>query len=160
MFLAPSGADWLGHVGFAYQVVGTPNWVFGGTEGDGDLFVDAGPPTNDESWYQVGTFDQVQSVFKNQLIVNGTTYHNSDYYVSYRCAVTTVANLEDAWNEVQTVSTSGYNILDNNCLTKSVAVMEAYDPNWYSGGVNPGDVQSPTIYYTFDLNGFGAVQWL
>jgi hypothetical protein len=159
MFHAPSGAAWLGHVGFAYQISGTSNWVYGATEGEGQLFIDAGPPTNDESWSQVGTFDQVTSVFKNQLVIDGTTYHNAGYYTNYRCASTIEAYLVDAWNAVQAASTNGYDILVNNCLTKSIAILEAYYPDW-SGNENPGDVQSPTFYYAFDLDGFGDVQWL
>jgi hypothetical protein len=153
MFNAPLGADGLGHAGWAYSITGTSNWIYGATEDtSASSSIPAGPPTNDESWYQTGTFAQAITTFTTQLNVNGEVYHDAGYYTSYRCAVTTESNMADAWDTVLSMSTNGYDLWSNNCLTKGVMIIQAYDPNLIVGDAS--DI-GPNEFYENDLGFYG-----
>jgi hypothetical protein len=130
MFNAPSGAIGFGHVGWAYQVVGTTNWVYGSTEDiSGSPFVLPGDPASTTSWSDTSDFTGAKNKFKNILRMHGQLYHNQGYYTQYRCKNVTTADVEAANSEVQLVLHSGYFIQTDNCLTKSIAVFNAYAPS-------------------------------
>jgi hypothetical protein len=121
--------------------------MFGATEEtDGNLTANAGPPSTTYSWYRNGTEADVRCVFKNELKINGVLYHSANYYTEYRCTRTNYSFLEDARNMVGIVSTSGYNALDNNCLTKALQVFRAYDPTSLAFSKD-GVATPPTVYY-------------
>jgi hypothetical protein len=55
--------------------------------------------------------------FTTQLNINSEVYHDTEYHISYRCAVTTEST--DAWDTtVLSMSTNG-----SNYLTKGVMIM-------------------------------------
>lgn len=125
IFNAPSGAKGWGHVGWAFQVASTTSWVYGAAEdASGARQIPPGDPKSATSWDDTDDFTKVKDVFKTKQ--HG---HPANYYTQYRCKNVDAPNIQAAKNEVQTVLYSGYSIDANNCLTKSIAVFEAYSPS-------------------------------
>jgi hypothetical protein len=141
MFNAPSGATVggvdFGHVGWAFQVAGSSTWVFGATEnGGGNAYV---PPGGDnESWHISGTESQMFAAFKD-----AGHFHSAGYYTRWRCHTIPNTAVGAANNEIATQAGSGYFFPTNNCLTKSVAILNAYGEGlgW------PGYFQAPNNYF-------------
>jgi hypothetical protein len=141
MFNAPSGATVggidFGHVGWAYQVAGSSTWIFGATEnGGGSAYV---PPGGDnESWDTSGTESQMFAAFKN-----AGHFHAAGYYTQWRCHTIPNTAVGAANTAVGVQDGSGYFFPTNNCLTKSVAILNAYGEglSW------PGYFQAPNNYF-------------
>jgi len=156
MFNAPSGALTLGHVGWAYQV-GNSTWVYGATEDiDGNPSVAPGPALTTTSWDKEGDFNDVMYDFGQELVIDDTLYHPTNYYVQYRCMTVPSFSLIDAFNEFQYEATNGYDLEINNCLTKSIAIFQAYSD--FLSDLPDGSDTSPNWYYSNALVGFGDSQ--
>jgi hypothetical protein len=131
--------------------VGSDKWVYGSTEdAEGLPTVAAGDPRTTYSWDAVGTFEELTSTFKKQLVIDNKVYHPSNFYADYRCASTKQALMADAWETVLTMEYSGYNVLVDNCLTKSVGILNSYDPGL---GLPWSQADSPTrnLEHTLDF---------
>lgn len=141
MFNAPAGATVggvdFGHVGWAFQVAGSDTWIFGATEnGGGNAYV---PPGGDnESWNASGTQSDMFAAFKN-----AGHFHSAGYYTTWRCRTIPSTAVSAAINEIGVQAGSGYVFPTNNCLTKSVAILNAYGEGlgW------PGYFQAPNNYF-------------
>lgn len=149
MVNAPSGATVgpvnFGHVGWAFQVAGSGEWYYGATEnGGGNAYVAPGGDT--ESWYATGTQSQMFAAFRN-----AGYYHSAGYYTQWRCHTIAQTAVGAAINEIATQDASGYVFPTDNCLTKSVAILDAYGENlgW------PGYFQAPNDYF----NNLGNAGW-
>src|SRR5215469_3770594 len=143
LFNAPSGADVglvaFGHVGWGYQIGGTSTWLFGATES----------PTY--HWHSSGSETTMLADF-----ANADYGHSANYYTQYKCQGTDSSAVRAASVAVSTGESNGYNGLTNNCLTKSVAIFNAY----YPFGLYWGGYEGPNYYFDhlnwsgpFTLNG-------
>lgn len=154
MFNAPNGAPPFGHVGWAYQVIGTSDWTFGATENG------PSPTAPDQSivgWYTTGTFSECTTTFATNLTLEGILFHKGDYYTRYRCITTPLTSLSAAMYEVEVLFNT-YDAVENNCLTKSIIIFKAYSSSLNS--LDPGLGLGPNYYFTNYLTGFGAIQQL
>lgn len=153
MINAPSGATvgpiTFGHVGWAFQVGGTSTWVFGATEnGGGSAYVPAGGDT--ESWSASGSQSQMLAAFRN-----AGHFHSAGYYTQYRCTAVANSAVGAANTAIAQAAANGYFFPTNNCLTKSVSILQAYN----AGGLGwPGYFQAPDNY--FDNLAWGPVTHL
>jgi hypothetical protein len=155
MFNAPNaGVNIFGHVGWAYQVVGTQNWTFGATENGPSIIA---PEQSIVGWYTTGTFSECTETFANGLTLEGISFHSEDYYTQYRCIATPLTSLSAALYEVEILFDT-YDAVLNNCLTKSILIFQAYSSSLDS--LNPGLGLGPNYYFTNYLTGFGAIQQL
>src|SRR5579862_9143768 len=136
MFNAPSGTDYLGHVGWAYLVGGTSTWIYGATE------------EASESWHESGSFTDMLNAFRG-----AGTYHDAGYYKYYRCEKSPNSSVGAADQQVAKGEASGYNWDYDNCLTKSVAVFKAYDSGTF-GGLDDGVSVLPNAYFENALTNF------
>ncbi|MFF3663246.1 hypothetical protein [Streptomyces olivochromogenes] len=139
MFVAPKGADRVGHAAFAIKVRGErDHWIYGSFGSTNDA------PLN--GWIKGGTWGQARSHFKK---VHDRDHHDPRYYTQYRCVNTRDGNHKTAQDWYRTVQARGYNLHTNNCLHMSLAVFKGYSsvlrkdrrlvsatdkfPNWYFG---------------------------
>lgn len=160
MFNAPGGALLQGHVGWAFRKGTADIWVFGATENtSGTWTVAAGDPAATQSWQSTGTFADALHAFGS-----GSNYNRGgNYYTQYRCRNITSSNPAQASNQAIAAARSGYNLPDNNCLTKSVDIMRAYGvPNLPPAtvGSTSGSLGQPNSYFNNNLAGFEATQKL
>ena len=141
MINAPSGATAgpvnFGHVGWAFQEGGTSRWFFGATEnGGGSGYV--APGGNTQTWIASGTQSQMFAAFKY-----AGHFHRYGYYTKWRCHMVLHSAVTAALNEQRNQAASGYFLPTNNCLTKSVAILNAYGV----GLGYPGYAQAPNNYF-------------
>jgi hypothetical protein len=155
MINAPSGATVggvsFGHVGWAFQEGGTATWFFGATEnGGGNAYVPPGGDT--QSWSASGSENQMFTAFRT-----AGHHHSSGYYKKWRCRTIGNTAVGAALREITTQAGSGYVFPTNNCLTKSVAILNAYGEGlgW------PGYFQAPDNYFdNLGQAGWGPVHSL
>jgi hypothetical protein len=137
MINAPSGARGLGHVGWAFQDPGTNQWYFGATENkEGNRYVP--PGGNTQSWIASGRKGQMLAAFKN-----AGHFHPSDYYTKWRCRTIENPAVGAALIAERKAAASGYNVLSDNCLTKAIAILNAYGEELGY----PGYLQAPNNYF-------------
>lgn len=141
MINAPSGATvggvGFGHVGWAFQEGGSSRWFFGATENSGgNAYVP--PGGDDQSWQDSGSQNDMFSAF-----AHAGHHHSSGYYTQWRCRTIPNTAVGAALTEVRNQATNGYVFPTNNCLTKSVAILNAYGEGlgW------PGYFQAPNNYF-------------
>jgi hypothetical protein len=145
----------VGHVGWAYQVVGTLNWTAGATENGPSLL---NPTQSIVRWYANAPFNDIMIAFKESLTYDGIIIHPLPYYTRYRCITTPFASPAAAWTAVGYEVPPTYNALTDNCLTKSITIFQAYSDSL--AGLDPGLTTGPNFYFTNLLTGFGAIQEL
>jgi hypothetical protein len=144
MYLAPSGASGLGHVGWEVQEPGKGYWAGSTEQGTGN-------PS--DSWIVFATSETtIHNDFKYALSANGKVQHSSGYYLYYRCHSTTTSAVGAAIAEARSLET-GYNLLNNNCLTKSVAIFTTY---WGGDNLQSGFLWGPNGYF---YNYLPTVNW-
>jgi hypothetical protein len=85
--------------------------------------------------------------------------HDAGGYTTYRCADTSASDQRDANAMVNRINAKDYNLVADNCLTKAVLILKAYD---HSGGLNAlptGKWTIPNYYYTamLDKAGWGRL---
>jgi hypothetical protein len=135
MFNAPTGAELgfglnAGHVGWGYLIGGTSTWTFGATE------------SPSYHWHTSGSWGTMLADFRN-----ADYGHSAHYYTQYKCGYTPTSSVGAANTAVSNGEGSGYFALTNNCLTKSVAIFNAY----YGFGLYAGWSEAPNAYF----NGLG-----
>lgn len=143
-FNAPNGVvngGLIGHIGWAFRT-STGSWVFGAAEQSGQLWMSSG------SWAQVlAAFGQGSSPYPK----------GPGYYMSYRCENVGASNPTYAYNEAYTETHNGYDLLKNNCLTKSIRILRAYDAtNLPDGTITNLPSNLPNYYYEHLPSGFSA----
>lgn len=141
MINAPRGATVagisFGHVGWAFQVGGTSTWIFGATEnGGGSAYV--APGGDNQSWSASGSEDQMFAAFRT-----AGHFHAAGYYTQWRCRTIANSAVGAAQTAIAAQAASGYLFPTNNCLTKAVAILNAYGEGlgW------PGYLQAPDNYF-------------
>lgn len=154
VFNAPSGAFTLGHVGWAYRLGETDVWHYGSTENRGmQATISAGRDT--DTWQRIGSWSNVLDDYEDTLTIDNETFHDSGYYTRYRCVdiAAEETNAEMALARSEQLALSGYNVLSDNCLTKSVAILRVYGISLPDSPVAMG----PNSYFQSHLSGFGVV---
>lgn len=138
MFDAPEGALSLGHVA----------WAFRWSDGSGTW--DYGATLDSHNWEKHGS--------EQQMLQDFATIDDSGGYKSYRCKDTAA----DDQGAAEAAATAGfarpYNLVNDNCLTRSVQIFKAYDG---SGGLNSlpdGKFVFPNAYFNYDLDGWDAAK--
>ncbi|MFG3662567.1 hypothetical protein [Streptomyces sp. NPDC047706] len=140
-FVAPRGAEGVGHAAFAIKVRGEyDHWIYGsfGSISDGPL----------KGWIKGGTWGQARGHFRK---VYDRDNKSSRYYTQYRCLNTRDGNHKTAQDWYRSVKSRGYNVGTNNCLHMTMAVFKGYSnilrkdpdlpsatrklPNYYFGTV-------------------------
>lgn len=139
MFNAPSSTTFgfnHGHVGWLIQEPGT-GWWAGSTE------LGTGDPA--DTWILSTTSEATaQGFFKNKLVANGKTQHEAGYYTRFRCHSTAQSAVGAAITKARALQGNGYTFWDNNCLTKAVAVFNAY---YSAEGLAAGSYTYPNDYF-------------
>ncbi|MEU4302914.1 hypothetical protein [Kitasatospora aureofaciens] len=119
LVLAPNnvdlGAGPVGHIGWAFRNGTSSTWTFGATE------------NNDKTGKTNGTFIETSS-WNTMLSTFKKRHSGNQQYVKYRCLNTPSSDTAKAQQAARTSATNGYNLLSNNCLTKSVDIFHAYSP--------------------------------
>ncbi len=138
-------------MGWAFKSANTDEWTFGATEGYGlSPIQPAGADTH--TWSNVGTrwgmFSSLEDVYVNG---SGVVYHPAGYYTRYRCKTVPNANETSARSTAAQTGKTGYNFVSNNCLTKAVAILNAYGAKLPSG-----DWSLPNRYFE-SLTGWDAI---
>ncbi|XUL85276.1 hypothetical protein ACQ86D_00025 [Streptomyces galilaeus] len=139
----------LGHVGWMVQDTARNRWVGGATE-IGEL--PAQPGANPDraaygSWSARGTYSSIIATFKTKR----------GGYEKMRC---TYARHGDADNAVKVFNRStyrAYDLLTDNCLTRSVAAFKAYSSEFRS--LPDGKRTRPNAYYDDTLRGWTTVRF-
>ncbi|MET8270744.1 hypothetical protein [Streptomyces sp. NPDC005096] len=126
VFDAPSGADpvysategklrsgvTLGHVAWAFQTPGTDQWIFGSTDGKG------------KNWEKSGTKAEMLREFKN---ITTPDHPNGGYYTQYRCTEVKNPNVFSGFHAAErSTEDLEYNGFNDNCLTRTVDILDAY----------------------------------
>ncbi len=129
VFLAPTGASNLGHVGWAFLEGGTSNWIFGATENrSGRPFVK--PGDNNDAWVSNGPWagprGSVLATFAGQLVSGGTVYHGAGYYTMYRCQHTSSSSVGAAVARANAIKGYGYGVVTDNCMDHAYNVLTTY----------------------------------
>lgn len=136
MFDAPKGALSLGHVAWAFRWSdGSDTWDYGATLAN-------------SNWEKHGT--------EQQMLHDFATANDSGGYQSYRCKDTAADDQSAAESAVTAGFARTYNLVDDNCLTRSIEIFKAYDG---SGGLNSlpdGKFLFPNAYFNYDLSGWDA----
>jgi hypothetical protein len=117
----------IGHVGWAFRTAPGDRWEFGGTE-----FLDF------NNWIHTGNWQNVLAAFRSPP----TPIHAQ--YGDYRCLDVptafmhpTAANITAHLGQLRR-----YDLLLDNCLTRSVEVFNAYGLD-----LPPGDLEAPSTYF-------------
>lgn len=76
-------------------------------------------------------------------------------YGTYRCVDTFAADQRDANAMVNRVNGRDYSLVVNNCLTKSIQIIKAYDESGGLNGLPTGKWTIPNYYYTVTLDKAG-----
>lgn len=133
MFNATEGALTAGHVGWAIQVGGADDWIYGATE-------DAS-----HNWQKESNWKAMLNAFRVQ--------GGKGYYDTYRCKSTSHSSVTAVKNEVKAAYSRPYNLYTDNCLTRAVEFFVAYDSD-LSSSFPLASYTGPNWYYDNDLGGF------
>ncbi|GAA4639784.1 hypothetical protein GCM10023196_102780 [Actinoallomurus vinaceus] len=134
MFNATEGANGLGHVGWAFRVGPADDWIYGATE------------SASWNWQRESNYATMLATFR--------TTNGRGYYDHFRCKDTTNSSVTAAKNKVNQVYSRPYNVVNDNCLTRSVEIFKAYDSSFNNLGNGIGN--GPNWYYDNQLIGFGG----
>ncbi|MBV9196873.1 MAG: hypothetical protein JO168_22275 [Solirubrobacterales bacterium] len=102
------------------------------------------------TWVRTSNWATVKKAFRS----------SKDHYESFRCRGVTKPNVHAAQAVISREQGSTYTIPDNDCLSYAVDVLRAYG---VPGLPNPRRRlfnRAPSLYYRYDLPGFGPVQKL
>ncbi|GAB3898625.1 hypothetical protein ACFQ1S_10870 [Kibdelosporangium lantanae] len=134
LFLAPAGAGYAGHTGWA--VLGTGTWYGGATEQESNS-----PTTGNASWIKgARNMAELINLFKHQ------PQRGDRPYTKYRCKNVAHADAAAATVKFKQLARTKYNFYNNNCLTRSIETFWAYSPDL--NGLYRGANTPPTLYYT------------
>ncbi len=152
MVNAPSGVvpgGLIGHVGWAYQSGSGDQWTFGATEGVPEK-IKIAPDNDTHSWSSSGTWLDLVKTFTNAHLRGQELLYPANYYTQFRCRSVNNGNESAVLAQVQKQASNGYDGLANNCLTKTVAIFQAYGVTDLPRAT---DV-TPNEYFNFQLTGF------
>jgi hypothetical protein len=134
MFDAPKGALDLGHVAWAFRWSdGSDTWDYGAT-------------LQDHDWEKRGS--------EQQMLHDFATATDSGGYRSYRCKDTAAGDQRAAEAAAAAGFARPYNLIDDNCLTRSVQVFKAYDGSGGLNGLPDGKLVFPNAYFNYSLAGW------
>jgi hypothetical protein len=148
MFFAPSGANWLGHVGWAFEEGKKDNWIYGATENpDGNNHGPNPDKATTGSWSYSAPWWRVLSDFRANK-----DFHGAGYYQYYRCTNTGGSSVGAAIRMADATQYDGFDGVANNCLTKAVRIYRAYDGDPRILYLPDGSWTSPATYFWTGLN--------
>lgn len=134
LFDAPHGAWGLGHVAWAYRWAdGTDTWDYGAT-------------LQNHNWRQHGP--------EKQMLHDFATLGESGGYRSYRCKDTAADDQSAADKTVTAGFARRYDLIADNCLTRAIEVVKAYDGSGGLDGLDDGRFVFPNAYYNYELPGW------
>jgi len=145
VFIAPSEANGLGHVGWGYQVGGTDTYVYGATEGPTSWW----PGAPNGAWKATGPWPQVLADFA------GANPNVTNHYTQYRCKTVRDSAVGAANDQVNHVLQSGYFVFWWNCLDDMIRVLNAYGADLPPAA----DYPIPNRYFHQALEEWGASPW-
>jgi hypothetical protein len=141
IFASPQAVGGLGHAGWAFRTKLTgpdEEWTVGATEAP------------DRTWSTAGlTSHQALAAFQSGEVSAGE-------YRVYRCQDTAQADSAAAGAKAQQVDTrngGGYFLIGNNCLTKSVAILDAYGSTAPMLAADSAGM-APNVFISIWLDGF------
>ena len=116
MFNAPNAASGFGHVGWAFEVGTSGQWVFGATDDDpaGDPYVAQG--NYNGAWSSSGNFNAALGTFRASTIG----------YTRYRCVNTPTSAVGAAVQQANAAPGWGYTLFGNNCLDHAYRILTTY----------------------------------
>ena len=116
MFNAPNAAAGFGHVGWAFEVGSSGQWVFGSTDDNaaGDPYVPPGQYNG--AWSRSGSFSAGLAAFRASSIG----------YTRYRCVSTPTSAVGAAVQQANAASGWGYTLIGNNCLDHTYRILTTY----------------------------------
>ncbi|WP_158835400.1 hypothetical protein [Streptomyces sp. NRRL S-350] len=124
MINSVDGAQTFGHIGWAFKVRGDrDHWIYGATEASGSLTIDPGPNTN-SSWIKGSSWSKMLGYFRGLKVKQGD--HWVQEYSHWRCEDTRDGDVGKAQEAYRHERDNGYNVADNNCLTKSLKILKGY----------------------------------
>ncbi|WP_433172257.1 hypothetical protein [Actinoallomurus sp. CA-150999] len=138
MFRASEGAANLGHVGWAFRVGPADDWIYGATENDS------------WNWQQESNYATMLNTFR--------TTNGPHYYDDFRCRNTGNSSVTAAKNKVNQVYGRPYNVINDNCLTRSVEIFKAYDISF--NNLPPAQGEPPNLYFGIMLTDFEGDNYL
>ena len=165
VFQAPSGADGLGHVGWAllntnptYGTVG--DWIYGAMEGPGLPPTISGDPQNG-NWYQEGDWTTMQNNFLFGMNSNsGGELFSAGYYTDFTCMTTFDSNVGTAAVMFAVIDATPYQLAAspfseaNNCETTVINILSVYSTMASSAFsqvgsnlVNITDTATPNLWF-------------
>jgi Dockerin type I domain len=159
IFNAPYGAipvGVVGHVGWGFRNGTGNSWVYGATEGVPlSPYIPPGPPSTTHSWHATGTWAQMLKTFGAGVQPNWPT--GPGYYIRYRCSNVAASNPSMASAQVNVGENSGYNLANDNCLTKAVNILKQYGVLNLPAVTN---LELPDVYFNVWLPAsFNQTQW-
>ncbi len=164
VFLAPTGAFNLGHVGWAFLEGGTSNWIFGATENRSGLpFVK--PGDNNYAWVLNGPWagprGSVLATFAGQLTLGGTVYHGAGYYTQVRCQNTPSSAVGAAVARANAIKGYGYGVVTDNCMDHAYNVLTTYGASLVDPASNRA-YWAPNVWFIAlgVVSGFGPISTL
>ncbi|WP_433178089.1 hypothetical protein [Actinoallomurus sp. CA-150999] len=142
MFNAPSAVLGAGHVGWAFEVGTSGQWVFGATDDNaaGDYAVPPGQYNG--AWTGSGDFTAARNTFRDSSIG----------YTRYRCKNTPTSAVGGATQLANDAKNWGYTAFGNNCLDHAWTILTAY-----RGGEMPDPWSNiiPNNFFGYGLDDYG-----
>ncbi len=115
----------IGHVGWSWQIGGTGIYVYGSTEGRDDLHIPKGQQNG--FWEVQGNYESMMNAFK------------AKNYINYNCEKVENIDINAAYTKVVETKVSGYDVIGNNCLDHTIAILIAYNAKGFPTEFLPKD---------------------
>jgi hypothetical protein len=115
----------IGHVGWSWQIGGTSIYVYGSTDGQEALHISKGQPNG--YWEGQGSYESMINVFK------------SKDYISYNCEKVENINVNAAYTKMAEIKANGYDVIGNNCLDHTIAILISYNAKGFPTELLPKD---------------------
>ncbi|MDX2828484.1 Tat pathway signal protein [Streptomyces ipomoeae] len=134
LFLDIAGAKGAGHTAWALRnPQNRKQWIWGSIEGSNPVTIPAGKPNG--SKLGSGTWESLRASFVSPR-----------RYEYYRCINTAGGSLKAAKAKYQQTARNGYDLRNNNCLTKPIAIFRSYSTAFTPANL-PGGAKTPPNYY-------------
>ncbi|CAB4492421.1 unnamed protein product [Rhizophagus irregularis] len=115
----------IGHIGWGLQISGTSTYVYGSTDGQETLHIPKGQPNG--YWKDQGSYESMINVFK------------SKDYISYNCEKVENNNVNAAYIKMAEIKANGYDVIGNNCLDHTIAILISYNAKGFPTEFLPKD---------------------
>jgi hypothetical protein len=176
VFYAPSGANGLGHVGWAFLDPAQNEWHYGSMENtsgsgfnndiyngqwssSGSSFDSAAQAFAGELWENVPAGLKTKGIPPGDIrqTPNGMMIkaHNAGYYTAYRCRQTSTTDVATTLKLIDGWSITGYNLATDNCNTRTQEILATYSLDAFP---DPAEYQwIPALSWTVPATFFTVV---